>query len=114
MDYSEFVSRYHANQISVSIDKNKAGYMYERPDLMPQRLRTQQVLIRTMAFGGVLLGIVLFFFAPWWAALAILIFGLFMFPQAQRAAAKGVLIAALENPYIYQLALENNVLVIQE
>ena len=114
MEHSTFVQKYRANKIEVSVDKNKAGFMYEKPGLLPQNLRKKQALIRTGGFGGVLLGIVLFFFSPWGFALMVLFFGLFMFPYAQKSAAKGVLDASLADQYVYQAAVDNQVIVIRE
>lgn len=65
MLHSEFVEKYRRGLITVTGDKNKAGYIYESPWMIPDRLRTQQALIRTLAFGGTLGGIAAFFFAPW-------------------------------------------------
>lgn len=114
MNHSNFVERYNSNQIVVDLDRNKAGFMYEQPGLIPKQYRAKQAMIRTLAFGGFLLGVVLFFFVPWWAALGVLFFGLYMFPQAQKSAAKGVLLASLQDPKVYQVAVENQVLIIRE
>jgi hypothetical protein len=114
MNHSDFVEKYHSNQIAVNVDRNKAGFMYEQPGLIPQQFRAKQAMIRTLAFGGFLLGVVLFFFIPWWAAFGVLFLGLYMFPLAQKNAAKGVLLAALQSPYVYQVAIENQVLVIRD
>lgn len=114
MDHSVFVEKYRSGLITVSVDKNKAGFMYESPLLMPQKLRTQQAIVRTAAFGGLLVGVALFLFAPWWFALAILLLGGFMFPKAQYLAAKGVLKAALESRLVYEVDIQNNVLDIKE
>ena len=114
MIHSDFVEKYNSNQIAVNVDRNKAGFMYEQPGLIPQQFRAKQAMIRTVAFGGILLGVVLFFFVPWWAALGVLFFGLYMFTQAQKNAAKGVLLASLQDLNVYQVAVENQVLVIKE
>ena len=114
MNHSDFVKKYNSNQISVSVDKNKAGFMYEPPGLMPQQFRTKQAMIRTLAFGGLLLGVALFFFVPWWAALGVLFVAFYMFPQAQKNAAKGVLLSSLQDPNVYQVAVENQVLATRE
>lgn len=114
MEHSDFVTKYRAGQVSVRIDKNKAGFMYEDAYLMPRNLRTKQALIRTVAFAGIPIGLVLYFFTPWWFATIVLVLSFFLFPVAQSQAASGVLKAALENPHIYQIALEEKVLVLQE
>ena len=114
MEHSEFVDRYSKGEISVNVDKNQAGFMYGRPGLMPQSLRARQARYRTFAFGGVIVGIALFFLATWWVALAVLFFGLYMFPQAQKSAAAGVLEAALLDASVYKIAKESNVIVIGE
>jgi len=67
-----------------------------------------------VAFGGFFLGFVLYFFTPWWFATIVLVLSLFMFRVAQSQASSGVLEAALEDSYIYQVALEENVLIIEE
>ena len=56
---------------------------------MPQALRAKQAMIRTMAFVGILGGLALFFFAPWWAAVGVLFIALYMFPHAQKMHQKG-------------------------
>lgn len=114
MEHQEFVQKYKSGAIAVSVDRNKAGFMYQSPSLLPDRLRTQQALARTVAFGGVLGGIVAFFFAPWWLALGIIMIGFCGFPTAQRLAAAGVLEAAIENPLVYDLATERGVLFVRE
>jgi len=114
MNHTDFVSRYQNNQVTVDIDKNKAGFMYEQQGLMPQNLRAKQAMIRTLAFGGIIMAIALFFFAPWWFGLGVLLFALYMFPQAQKNAARGVLQASLENPGVYEIAVQNQVLKVRE
>ncbi|OGM54239.1 hypothetical protein A3F62_04330 [Candidatus Woesebacteria bacterium RIFCSPHIGHO2_12_FULL_44_11] len=114
MEYSDFVSKYKAGQIEVLVDRNKAGFMYQDPGLLPQNLRKKQVFIRTGAFVVVLLGIVMFVIAPWWLALIVLLVGLFMFPYAQKSGAKDVLAASLADSRVYQVAVDNQVLVLSE
>ena len=114
MEHAEFVEKYRAKDVVVSVDKNKAGFMYGTPYLMPKKLRTQQALIRTAAFGVAILGVAFFFFAPWWLAVGVIVAGLALFPVAQKSAAKGVLLASLENPSVYQAAINNQVIVIRQ
>ena len=114
MEHAIFVEKYRANEIVVSVDKYNAGFMYENPYLMPLKLRAQQASIRTVAFSGVILGVALFFFVLWWLALGVLFVGLFMFSQAQRSAAKGVLEASLQDPSVYQVAIDNQVLIVKD
>lgn len=114
MDHSTFVEKYQTKKIKVAVDKNKAGFMYQYPELLPQTLRKKQALIRAVAFGLVLLSIILFFFITWWQALIVLIISLYMFPYAQNSAAKGVFGVALKDKYVYQIAMENQVLTIKE
>lgn len=113
IEHSDFVRKLKANEIVIYVDKNKAGYLYGAKGLLSDRLRTQQALARTLAFGGVFLGIVLFFLAPWWIATTILIFGLAMLPRAQSLAAKGVLKECITNPYLYSVAIAEGVLQIK-
>ena len=114
MNHSDFVEKYSSKQIAVDVDRNQAGFMHDQPGLMPQQFRTKQAMIRTLAFGGLALGVVLFFFVPWWAALGVLFIALKMFHQAQKSAAKGVLEASLQDPNVYRIAVENQVLVTRE
>ena len=114
MNHSDFVEKYSSNKIAVDVDRNKAGFMYKQTGLMPQQFRAKQAMLRTLAFGGILLGMALFFFVPWWAALGVLFIALYMFPQAQKNAAKGVLQASLQDPNVYQVAVKNKVLVTRE
>lgn len=114
MDHSTFVEKYRSNELSVNVDRNKAGFMYGNPQLLPKNLRTRQALLRTVAFVGMVLGIVLFFIVTWWLALAVLLFGFIIFPVAQKSAARGVLEASLQDPYVYETAIENEVLRLRE
>jgi len=114
MNHSDFVEKYSSKQIAVDVDKNQAGFMYGQPGLMPQQFRTKQAMIRTLGFGGLALSIALFFFVPWWAALGVLFIALGMFVQAQKSAVKGVLEASLQDPIVYQVAVEKQVLVTRE
>lgn len=114
IEHCDFVRKLKQNEISVYVDKNKAGYLYGANNLLSDRLRTQQALARTLAFGGVLSAIALFFLAPWWIAAVTLVFGLAMFPWAQNLAAKGVLEESIANPYVYTVAIAEGVLNIEE
>ena len=51
MEYIEFVRKYKNKEILVNININKAGYMYEAPDLMPKKFREKQSLFRLLGFG---------------------------------------------------------------
>jgi len=113
-DHAVFVKKYRANQIAVDVDKNKAGFLYDNPALMPRALQKKQALIRAIAFGGVLIGTTFFFFAPWCVALGVLLIGLYMFPQAQNAAAADAIEASLKDPDVYQVAVKNGVILIRE
>jgi len=110
MEHIDFVCKLSANEILVYVDKNKAGYLYSTRNLLSDRLRTQQALARTLAFGGTIAGIALFFVTPWWIATATLIFGLVMFPLAQRLAANGVLEESIADPFVYAVAIAEGVL----
>jgi hypothetical protein len=114
MDHKAFAERLASGQISVRVDKAKAGYFYGVPGLMPSGTKKLQAIIRFAAFGGVGLGLVLFFVAPWWAAILVLFFGLYMFPHAQKSAATGVLSAAKLDPRVYELAMANGVFLISD
>lgn len=114
MDHPIFVEKYRSNDLSVSVDRNKAGFLYGNTRLLPKKLRIRQALLRSIAFGGMVLGIILFFIVPWWLALGVLLFGFVMFPVAQKSAARGVLEASLQDPYVYETAIENEVLCIRE
>ena len=113
MDHSTFVEKYRSRELSISVDRSKASYMYQDPHLLPQGLRTRQALFRTVAFVGLLLGIASFFFLTWWLASAVLLFGFFMFPLAQAFAARGILEASLQDEYVYENAIQNEIFLIR-
>ena len=106
MDHSVFVEKYRANQIAVDVDKNKAGFLYHKPSLIPQDLLAKQEKFRTLGFGGLLLTFVLFFLMPRWVALSVLVIAIYMFTQAQKSALRGVIEAALKYLYVYKEAVE--------
>jgi hypothetical protein len=114
MEHDEFVQKYRAGLLAVRVDREKAGFLYEKPGLMPESLRMRQANLRAIAFGGVGLGIALFFFVEWWIAALVLIMGLVMLPYCQRSGARGVLEASLSDPGVYQVASDNRVLQIDE
>lgn len=114
MEHSVFVEKFNAKQIAVSINKNEAGFMYGQQGVMPQNLRTKQAMLRAISFGGILGGLILFFFAPWWVAVGVLAIGFLMAPYAQNRAANGILQACLQSPQIYELAVHKQVLKINK
>ena len=113
MEHVEFVQRLKDEKISVRVDKSKAGFMYETPDLMPRKYRLQQANLRAVAFGGIIVGIALFFFVDWWIAISVLLAGFLVFPQCQKRAAIGVLQASINDPFIYQTAYNHGLFLIE-
>ena len=113
MDHSEFVEKYNSQVITVTVDENKAGFMFQKNGPMPQHLRLKQANKRTLFYGGIITGIALFFFVPWWVATAVLIFALYQGPKAQKHAAESVLEQALKEPNIYRTAIESQVIRIE-
>lgn len=111
--HAAFVEKYHSRKIAVDIDEYKAGFMYEQPDLIPQKFRSRQTLMRNLALGGFLLSVAIAVFVPWWVTLAVLSGAICLVPHAQKNAAKGVLQAALRDPHVYHRAVEKQVLVIR-
>lgn len=112
MEHADFVEKYNTSQIKVHVHRDKAGFLYGQPGLIPENLGATQAMIRTVAFGGLILGLALFFFVPWWVAVIVVVFALYIFPIAQKNAMKGVLEAALRDQYVYQVALERQVIVL--
>lgn len=110
IEHHDFVRLLHDNKIEAYIDKNKAGFLYEAKSLLSERVRNQQATARTLALVASGVGLIAFFFAPWWLAIGIVIFGLAMFPRAQRLAAEGVLQECISNPYVYAVATAEGVL----
>ena len=114
MEHSVFVEKYRANQIAVNVNKSKVGFLYDKPGLIPQDLLEKQAKFRTLGFGGLVIAFVLFFLMPRWVALGVLAIAIYMFTQAQKNAFRGVIEAALKYPHVYQVAVENQVLLIKE
>jgi len=114
MNHSEFVQKYKSNQIKIHIDHNESGFMYQDPILMPRNLRARQANIRACGFGGIILGLVSFFFLSWWMPLGILMASSFILRHAQKDSARGVLEASLQDPYIFDYACEKQVIRITE
>ena len=114
MEHSIFVAKYKTKQIAVDIDRNKAGFMYGQKSLMPDYILARQTKTRTVAFGGIIVTVALFFFAPWWIAVGVMLVVFFMFLQIPKSAAKGVLEASLQSPQVYELAVQNHILNIRE
>lgn len=111
MCHKDFVEKYNSGEITVNVDNDKAGYMYAQSD-MSKELRKKQALLRTLTFGGIILGFALFFFVQWWIAFSVLIISFFQFPKLQTIAGEDVLQASLDNPNVYQVAINNQVLTI--
>jgi hypothetical protein len=112
MEHSIFVEKYRNREIKVHIDRNRAGFFYQKKGFMPNHLRRQQSIVRLIAFSSLIGGAVLFFSVKWYFALAFFIFGMSFCYRAQQFAAKGVLEASLDNRDIYETALSNGVLTI--
>lgn len=112
MNHQTFVEKYNKQELSVNIDRDKAGFMYEKTNLMPQELRKKQAMIRFFAFFGLISSIVLFFYIQWWIALILFFVSFSIFPQIQKMAMKDVLDISLVNSDVYQAAIDNQVLII--
>lgn len=110
VDHAEFVRGYAAGTVKARVDRSAAGFLYGQPGVMPDTFRKQQALLRAFAFGGIIAGIALFFFTDWLFALAVLLFGTYMTAQVPRAAAKGVLQAALRDAQFYEMARDKGIL----
>ena len=113
MKHSEFVEAYNTGKIAVHVDKNRAGFIYEDPYLLPQSVRSRQAKFRSLFFGLVIIGLVLFFFVKWQIALLVLVVGLLFSRKAQSDTAKGVLESALKSESVLHAAIETNVVRIQ-
>lgn len=55
MTHSEFVEKYNSNKLLVNVDKNKAGYMYRDPYLMPHKLRYNKQICELLPLVDLLL-----------------------------------------------------------
>lgn len=115
MDHSVFVQKYHTKSIQVKVDKNKAGFMFQDPFLMPFDVRKKQANLRLLVFSSFALSVALFFFVKWWIAVICLLAVLFILaPKAQKHAANTVLELALKNSTTYNEAIKQQVLTIEE
>jgi uncharacterized protein YjeT (DUF2065 family) len=114
MNHSEFRQKLQNGQIEVLVDRNKAGFMYRDPNLLPHPIRVQQAKIRTLGFGLLAIGIVLFFFVPWWIPIIVLFVGMLQFPRVTRKAAEGVLEASKLYPHVFETAVSNGVISVRE
>jgi len=114
MTHDEFVKKFNAGQIDILIDKNLAGYLYEQPYLLPRHIRTRQAVLRTVAYAGFAISLVLFFLTPWWVASGCLLASWSMFVVCQKSAVKGVYEAVLDYSNVYQTAIIAGVLKIKE
>lgn len=113
MNHSEFVSGYKSGAVKARVDKRASGFLYQSPSPIPRKYRVLQALIRTVFFGGTLVGIALFFFVEWYIAAVVLVVGLWVSTTSQKAAAKGVLATALVDESFYQMVVEKRVLIIE-
>jgi len=114
MTHKEFIKKFNDGQIDILIDKNMSGYFYEIPYLMPRHLRIRLAVLKTIGLTGFITSFILFFFAPWWVATALLFGSLYMFTVCQKSAANGVYEAVLINSQVYKAAINTNILKIAE
>ena len=114
MEHAQFVEQFNERHISVHINKNKAGFLYRDEGLMPDNLRAKQAWLRGMAFGGLLFGLIAFFYTPWWVAAGIVLVAFLSFPYVQASGVKGILQAALQSQKVYDVAVKNKVLRVKE
>ncbi|MCB1885219.1 MAG: hypothetical protein KDG89_14680 [Geminicoccaceae bacterium] len=111
--HKEFVSKYNSGQISLDVDRSRAGFMLQDRNF-PQKARKSQAAIRTLIYAFIAIGIVSFFFLPWWVGVSLIFLGLLCAPLAQKNSAKSVLDASIENPAIYAKALEGGIIRIRD
>ncbi len=114
MEHALFVEKFRRRHISVHINKKKAGFLYGQEGLMPQDMRAKQAWLRAMAFGGLFIGLTALFYAPWWVAIGIMLMAWAAFPYVQNSGVQGVLQAALDNRHVYEIAVQAQILRVEE
>lgn len=110
MEHSEFVDKYNSGLLAVHVDRSAAGFLYKKPGLIPKRHRIKQAIIRSVLYGGVGVGLVLFIFVPWYVALLVLFLAFSISAYATRTAAKAVLLTALADPDFYEMVRQRGIL----
>jgi hypothetical protein len=110
MDHHTFVTAYRAGAIKVRVNRDKAGFLYADPHFLPRSVRRRQAIQRLIGFVGVVGGAISFLWLPWWGSILILVFFLASFREIAKAAAEGVLEAALEYPQVFSTAQERGVI----
>ena len=113
MTHYEFVKKFENGELTVNVDKNKAGFLYQKKYFLPDHIRKRQGIYRSIAFSILFLGLISFIFMPWYFALAVLLVGFCSFPLCQKDAAKGVLESALIYDRIYQASIEEKIIIIK-
>jgi len=113
ISHQDFIDGYKSGALKAHVNRNNSGYFFSEKGLLPDSQRKRQALLRFIFYGAVLFGIVLFFLAPWYYGVISIVFGAFMANRAQQAAMEAVLLTALEDKRVYDLAIENKTLLIQ-
>lgn len=71
LSYIEFVSKYKANEIHVTVDINAAYLVLEKNG--PPNWKWTLRILNILTFIGFLGGVILFFFVKWWIPIIIFI-----------------------------------------
>ncbi len=113
MEYAEFAEGVKEGRLRYSIDKNAAGFLYGQVGLIPQGMRRRQANTRALAYGLSALGVVLFFFVPWYFALLSLGVGFYQSRRAQKLAESDVAELVTRSPAVFAAALSNKAIKVQ-
>jgi hypothetical protein len=106
LSHKEFFGKVISGQLSVRVNKAAAGNLFTGP---LAQYAAHQAFLRFATFSLIASGVVLFFFTPWYYAIAFILLGFFFASRAQRHAALALETEIISNESFYMAMMDNDV-----
>ena len=106
MPHEEFVNKYRSRKISLTVNTNAAGYLFQ--SVLADHA-SKQANYRAIFFGGIIVGIISIFFVGWWSLLAFLV-GIIGHKLSSRHTDRSVIAKVLESEFAYHELAEARII----
>lgn len=106
LTHTEFVEKYKAGEIVLTVDTNAAGYAFAN---ILSEYAGKQANYRTLLFGGFIAGLIAIFFVGWWSLIGFAV-GFIGMRTSRSHTDQSVIEESLKNPDAYEVFASSNIL----
>jgi hypothetical protein len=104
--HSEFVRKYNAGELTLTVNTNAAGYLFQN---VLAEYAGRQATLRTIFFGGIIGGTIAIFFVGWWSLIGFVV-GFIGMKSSRAHTDRSVIQETIKNPDFYRAMVEANIL----